>query len=183
MKRIDGNLIHMAELWESPISKIDEREYNTVLGELKELMEERGVSLTIEEPEMFTKLSSYDTMSYNIRYRAVTATPLLEETRNKVHGIVFLAHELGHDIDLQENYGGDINKFKGAKSYETEVDAWKEALKLLQETSFTNWYGFEYAAFSALTTYIENSFWPVETAYPLVEEIMAVAKTNKHLVK
>jgi hypothetical protein len=75
--------------------------------------------------------------------------------------IIAMTHELGHYVDLAENFNFDFPKYRSIGVFEFEVRAWEHAIKFCNDIGITDKYPHAIYAYAktCLTGYFEGLRW------------------------
>jgi hypothetical protein len=72
--------------------------------------------------------------------------------------VIAMSHELGHYVDIMENFDGDVYDYDTLGINEIEVRAWLYAVDILKEIGFTRWEAFYRYASECLDSYFSAPF-------------------------
>lgn len=126
-----------------------------------------------EYPEIIDRLEEFAWDKYEVRvitleinwfgvtfegcvFDVPSGAVFLKSNMSDQERIVLLAHEIGHAIDLYENYNGDVERYRAENVLQKEQMAWDHAERLLCDFGFTEWERFYDHKSEGLNSYVEG---------------------------
>jgi hypothetical protein len=135
--------------WRSNTTNMCEVEYDKVMDSLIKFMHEHGIELYVRDEY---GNDYYEAAYINYEEPAIEISQIIE-SKNKVHGLALIAHELGHWLDCMLNYGGDAYKVYNAPPIRREEAGWLLGAMLLKRMGFTHWEGYNLVATALINSY------------------------------